>query len=1276
MRLQAETAARLLLQDYCNSHPDWTNDKTPIDELVASLGLDVATFSPDDYPQGTYGFIDPDEDENLIWLCRDMPETLRRFTLAHELGHVILHCHHGRRFQELVRNFSETTRVDHSIDHSPSVGTQLITSSIHPTTLQTIQPGMPNLSRIDPCHEIDVQADMAGYPHEDQLQEVLGIGFNYDPRSQRELAANFFAAELLLPFERIRTLYLVERISPDQLANIFGVSPAALLNRLAGLLKPPTTTLHVQQIHQPSILTNGPEEVGTRFIASAPSYDQFQQTAIQTPTPALIIAGPGSGKTSTLIGRIKYLIDTLNIQPEHILALTFSRKATQEMEDRLRQVLVGEIQTIPKVSTFHAFCADLLRQYGHLVGLRTDFGLIDEAEGYFLLRQLANQMHLHHYQQLWSPTYYFPDILKAISRAKDELVSPTAYTALAQKMREQAQDEDSQEQAEKALEIAHIYSLYEQELKQRGDIDFGGLLTLTLQLFDEHPEVLRVQQQKYQHILVDEFQDMNRASAVLLRKLAGKEQHVWVVGDANQAIYGFRGASPANISQFTQDFPGAHVLPLSHNYRSRPDLVTIAESFRCQQLEPEEKLGKNQPIRPTHHETYVTLARAVDEASEMAGILQDIHQKHASGYAYKDMVILCRRRAQVQKISTILAQAGLPVTEQRSTLEQEHIKDLLAILLLLIDPTGMGLLRAAHQPSHPLTQQDIEDLLLAARQSNPNVGQLLLSGEASLTVKTEKGRHALIRFSQILQTLQHAPDIWSLLTQYLFIETSHIQDLLTSPDNKQYKMILADYDRLLQLARRFDQQQTAHAKRQQQTASEQNQDSPSLPSIEERIKGFLEYLTLLVLLRQDGGNRQGNDDNNGENADIIRVMTVHASKGLEFPVVYMPELVQQRFPLRAMPNPICTPTGMLPEASIGENAHEISEACLFYVGITRARDHLIITSSDRYGKKAYKRSPYLEILEAGLPTERLSRLHWDHPITPAVALPNSTDAINCTAGLSGTGPDLSKDAVGTPIDYQFCASASFISAMRPPTLSSSAIEAYLYCPRQYAYDTIYRFSNTPNAYQLFRMATRKTIAELGKRSQVTSTSGSDDSLPPTQQEIQELYTQYWHELDGHTTPFAALYEQHGHEAVETLRRKVATQQEVNWDPYMPLDVDIADTTVHVTIDRIETTQQASTSVRFVRTRFGKSKEKPTANIRELLYILAYRQYYPGQNVELHSHNMSTDEITAMKLTQKKEQSLYETVKQAIEGLQQNYYPAQPSQPSRCPNCPFFWICPA
>ena len=358
-----------------------------------------------------------------------------------------------------------------------------------------------------------------------------------------------------------------------------------------------------------------------------------------------------------------------------------------------------------------------------------------------------------------------------------------------------------------------------------------------------------------------------------------------------------------------------------------------------------------------------------------------------------------------------------------------------------------------------------------------------------------EGRHALIRLSQLLQTLQHSPDIWSLLAHYLFIEASHIRNLLASPESKQRNTILADYDRLLQLARHFDQQQIAHARRRLQATNEPNQDSSLLPPLEERIKGFLEYLTLLVLLRQDGGNRQGNNENNGEHADIIRVMTVHASKGLEFPIVYMPELVQQRFPFRSMPNPVPSPRGMLPEASTGENAHETSEACLFYVGITRARDHLILTSSERYGKKAYKCSPYLDALEAGIPAERVSKLRWDHPIASATP-PPPTDAINREGPTSHAINCQDGHTINRATDaYQ--PSVDFINAMRPSTLSSSAIEAYQRCPRQYVYDSIYHFSGDPTGYQLFRMAIRKTVEELRKRCQRKSVLASQ--IPPTYQ---------------------------------------------------------------------------------------------------------------------------------------------------------------------------------
>ena len=221
MRDLAEAAARLVLQAYRECHADWIDDQMPVDALAAWLELQVETFHPADYAVGTYGFMDPDEDENLIWLCRDMPLSLHRFTLAHELGHAILHCQTAARIP-LAAQLKEQ-------------GILAREQEIAARAEYALQ--MPDLSRADPCNKTDVQEDMLHWQDNEQFQDSLGVGQTYDPRSQRELAANLFAAELLIPQQRLRSLYLEEQVMPATLAARFGVSAAALLNRLAGLLK-------------------------------------------------------------------------------------------------------------------------------------------------------------------------------------------------------------------------------------------------------------------------------------------------------------------------------------------------------------------------------------------------------------------------------------------------------------------------------------------------------------------------------------------------------------------------------------------------------------------------------------------------------------------------------------------------------------------------------------------------------------------------------------------------------------------------------------------------------------------------------------------------------------------------------------------------------------------------------------------------------------------------------------------------------------------------------
>ncbi len=1216
---EAEEMARFVLQLFRTTFPAWQDDVTPVDGLAAWLGLNVETFRSETRPEGTYGYVDPDENEHLIWLCHGLPETMRRFTLAHELGHALLHC-----------------------PHTPEMASLLGTSIAVPAPQESVfAPSSEGL-----CRESDVQEESTMVSDQQQFQERLGIGQSYDPRSQRELAANVFAAELLMPLERIRTRYLVEQAPPTGLDTTFAVSTAALLNRLTGLMK---RVDNVPAAQKENIVQATEKQ-------SQKKHDVFQQAAIEAPTPALIVAGPGSGKTSTLIGRVEHMVHTLGIQPQHILALTFSRKAAQEMEERLQQVITGPL---PKVSTFHAYCADLLRQYAQLIGLRPDFSLIDEAEGYFLLRQRASALQLRHYQLIHTPAHYFPDMLKAISRAKDELVSSADYTRLAQAMLNNAHDNEAIQQAEKANEIAHVYALYQEALAQRGDTDFGGLLVQAIQLLTEQPEVLHAQQQQYQHILVDEFQDVNRASSVLLQVLAGKERRVWIVGDANQAIYRFRGASPANITRFVDDFPGAKVLPLSRNYRSRPDLVRIAESFRCMQLELGQEPGKNEPVRLTQDVTYVKIAKAADEVAELDGLVRDIQEKHTQGYTYKDMIVLCRTRAQVQKISRTLASAGLPVSERGGIFEQEHIKNVVAILLLMTDLSGSGLLRLARQSDHPLAQDDIEAFFLAAHKQKTSPGVLLYNGELPLTISTQ-GRDSLLHLSDILHNLQPSKTIstWSLLAQYLFLETTIMRDLLSSADTDTR---LADYDTLLQLARHYDQQQSRNLEASNAPSTPSHNEKP-LP-LDEQVRGFLEYLSLLVLLRQDGVNHQQSDEENGEaQADMLRVLTVHASKGLEFPLVYIPGLVQQRFPTTARSSPITAPTGMVEEQDAEDKSktHESGESSLFYVGVTRARDQVILSYSERYGKRNYKRSLYLDALEAGLPEERIIKTTW---------LQSSEVPVQQESTDTQTAP-------GTPL------SPSFVTAMQPTTLTASAIEAYLRCPRQYAYRTLYHLDDEEDGYRLFWQATQKTVETL--RNQI---QGVQEHTPSTE-EVRALYTQNWHELGGSETPFATFYERHGHEVVETVQKDLARHSDVSWELHPHYSVEVNGKTVQVTVDRVEMEQhiapqqqqQASTSATatpsFKRTRFGKQKDKPTAEARELFYTLAYRQHFPGQTPKLYSHNMSTGEAVPISMTTKKEQSLYDEIVQAVQAMERNEFPAKPAEPSRCPTCPFFLICPA
>lgn len=1209
VRFEAVEAARDLLRRFRAAHPTWQNDQAPLEEIAGWLGCEIATFHPDDHPGGTYGFLEPGEP--LIWLCRDLPATLRRFTLAHELGHVVLHSH---------------LPIGHDL----------------PAGLLA-RPDDAGVSPDDPCHDQDVREELTGLLSQERAEELLGPGLAYDPRSQRELAANLFAAELLMPLERVYELYVVQDQGPDLLAAQFGVSLAAMLNRLAGMLTRPRPTPISDTSSSPHDGEEPREEPQTQQTGAKRSYDQFQQAAIEAGTPALIVAGPGSGKTSTLIGRADYLIQRQGVPPEAILALTFSRKAAQEMQERLRHILPAGLPP-PTISTFHAFCAELLRTHGPRAGLRESFALVDDAEGYFLLQSMAGSLSLNHYQNLQNPAAPFRDFLKAISRAKDELVSPARYRELALAMLANAQDDEGVQAAEKALEVAAVYALYQRGLEQRGDIDFGGLIVLAVQLLREHPDLRAEINGRYQHILVDEFQDINRASGVLLRLLAGEQQRAWVVGDMNQAIYAFRGASPANIANFHEDYPNASILPLSRNYRSRPDIVHLADAFRSAHLEQDERVGSVETAREGESDAYITLAVAPDEASELRGLVRDIQGRLEDGYRCSEIVVLCRTRAMVRKVTRELARAGLPVSARGGgLLEQEHSKNLLSLLLLIADSSGMGILRAARLPAHPLSQSDIEALLLEARAQKTAPLALILREEPPLAMSSE-GARSLSRLASLIRNLARGGNsVWSLLARYLLQETSLGRDLLAD-ESPAARAAREDYAALLQFAHSYDQRFQEARRRLEEQARECGEEPPPAPDIQEQIRDFLEYLQILLSLRQESEGRREESGEKAENApEVLRVMTVHASKGLEFPVVYLPGLSQRRFPLQKRYNPTPPPTGMLPADWDGDAAHASGEACLFYVGTTRARDQLILSYSERYGKQNAKRSGYIDALVVGLPDERVKRVLWQFD------------------GAPGDEPDEDAALISQP-------GQSFNEATRPPRLTAGQIEDYQTCPRRYLYSTVYAFRRNDGAFLPFWQTTHETLQTLVQRM-------LGEKKPVSKEEVAELFKHHWHAHGGESGPFAQLYQRHGEEVIEQIWSKLREEENGEWQLRQNVTVDLAGQEIEVTIDRVEAAVPGSRPARLVRTRFARRGSKPNTGTRELLYVHAGRQHHAGQEISLQTHNLSSGEMHEIKLTARKEQSLVSDLEQAVEGIERQDYAPRPD-PYVCATCPFFLVCPA
>lgn len=634
-----------------------------------------------------------------------------------------------------------------------------------------------------------------------------------------------------------------------------------------------------------------------------------KEAVLHTDGPLLLMAGAGSGKTRVLTHRIAYLIEEKEVNPWNILAITFTNKAAKEMKERVNAILASGGEDV-WVSTFHSMCVRILRRDVDFIGYNRNFTIIDSSEQLTLMKRILKELNI-------DPKKYDPrSILGTISQAKNSLQTPQDFAKMQGSYYEEI--------------AAKCYAAYQKELQYNQCMDFDDLIMNTIRLFEEHPDSLTYYQNKFHYIHVDEYQDTNHAQYTLVNLLAGRFRNLCVVGDADQSIYGWRGADMQNILDFEKDYPDAAVILLEQNYRSTKNILSAANQViennsnrKPKNLWTENKEGNK-----------ITYYRADNERDETRFIVDRMQEEIRSNHRnYGDFAILYRTNAQSRVMEETLLKANIPykMVGGHKFYDRKEIKDILAYLNVLANPQdSISFERIVNSPKRGIGPGSIEKLrsfaslhewpLLEAAQ---NVDLANIGGKAG---------QQLGAFGEMIQEVTQMIPYLTVteLTKEILDRSGYLEDLKIQ-NTLEAQARIENLEEFLTVTQEFDKQ-----------FEQQNEEDADAP--EEKLTVFLNDLALVSDI-----------DNLEEDASQVTLMTLHAAKGLEFPVVFLIGLEEGVFPLSR---------ALMEESELEE------ERRLAYVGITRAEEALYLTnafSRTLYGRTQYNRpSRFVEEIDQEL----------------------------------------------------------------------------------------------------------------------------------------------------------------------------------------------------------------------------------------------------------------------------------------------------------------------
>ena len=1008
---------------------------------------------------------------------------------------------------------------------------------------------------------------------------------DYGARERREVRMDLFARELLLPRSVARRHHIDGGCSSPDIATRLGAPLQVVQQQLLdGLLMPNEPPVVAEPTAGVPVLTPDP----TQITAA-----NHRDTAFQ------LQAGPGTGKTRTLVQRIESLL-TEGVDPLSILVLTFSNKAANELSERLAATN-PQAAAAMWIGTFHAFGLDVIHRFHDKLGLPPNPRLIDRSEGIELLEDELPRLALGHYRNLWDPALDLSDMLSAVSRAKDEVVDAAGYRALAQSMAQKSgTDAEAMKIAEKCLEVALVYETYERLMTEKQLIDFGDLVAQPVRLVETHAEVRDALRARHKHVLVDEYQDVNRSSVRLLKALVGDGRDLWVVGDARQSIYRFRGASATNMAQFTSDFPGAQVAQLGVNYRSGQEVIDVFTAFSAKMKVSTGSLPLHLKSSRGATGTKPEFRVADSTEDEISAVAAAIKRQQETGTAFREQALLCASNARLSEIAEGLEARGIPVLHLGSLFERPEIKDLLAMLSMLGDPYAVGLVRLATMPAYQLPLHDVAQIVERLRESKVAALEWRLAKNWPPEL-VETSKASLARVAMLFEGMSATGNPWSILSTWVIDRLGLAKTLYQAGDARSRMKGLALWQFL-----NFCRQQPSGA---------------GAPCVR-----LLDRIRRLVLLSEDRGLRHLPGAADG--IDAVRLMTIHASKGLEFHTVHIPGMVTSGLPRNNMAPRCAPPDGLIhgSDGITGLNAvkagHDEEEECLFFVALSRARDRLFLyASSVQSDGRGRNPSKFMASIQH----------HLIQPPTP----PHRPAGLRPRQALQ-------------------------IAWEQKPVWTDSQVNLFERCPRRFLYAHVMKLGGrrTETAFMKMHNVVGDVFDWLKTAHALTM---------PSEAELAARFDQAWQAKGSVEHGYAEDYRRIARRLVDYV---IETRSRGVPVPAPPISLGWAEGEILVRPDSVARGDKGQIVVRRVKT--GKPRSNAFDDIEYTLLHLATAQAYGG-SAQVEVTYLTSETTQPMEISERKLKTRSEKVQEFVRRVRGGDFPMK-EEARTCPRCPSFFIC--